>query len=301
MPQVQTLADFYTPAKPHLRPPGSLRGGGHFTVYRLEDFCADPALSAAYTRKDFYKIVFATNGHAIYHFADQHRPLRPGQAALVFTDTHLPYSWEILEVCQGYCCLFTADFLPVHTPLNSAALGLFTAPEPFFYLMPAQAAAFGTLFEKMLAEQDSTYPHKYELLFHYVMECAHEALKLAPPTETREPTAATRLAAAFQDVLARQFPIFSPSQRVALRSAQAFADQLAVSVNHLNRVLKEVTGKTTSQLLAERLLQEARALLHHTDWPIGHISYSLGFEEATHFTQFFQRHAHCTPSSLRKA
>ncbi len=300
MPQVQTLADFYTPAKPNLRLPGSLRGGGHFTVYRLEDFCADPAPSAAYTRKDFLKIVL-TNGDATYHFADQHRPVAPGQHALVFTDTHLPYSWEIHGNPHGYCCLFTADFLPTHTPMNSAALAIFTADEPFFYLTPDQAAAFAGLFEKMLAEQDSDYPHKYELLFHFVMECIHKALKLAPPTEARDTTAATRLAAAFQDLLARQFPLFSPSQRLELRSAQAFADRLAVSVNHLNRVLKAVTGKTTSQLLAEHLLQEARALLHHTDWPIGTIGYCLGFEEATHFTHFFQRHAHCTPSSLRHA
>lgn len=300
MIQVQTITDFYTPAKPRLRPPGTLRGGGHFTVYRLQDFCADPAPSAAYTRKDFYKIVL-TGGDATYHFADQHRPVAPGQHALVFTDTHLPYSWEVHGDPCGYCCLFTADFLPAHTPSNSVALAIFTAAEPLFYLTSAQAAAFGALFEKMLTEQDLTYPHKYELLFHYVMECAHEALKLAPPTETRELTAATRLAAAFQDALARQFPVFSPSQRLELRSAQAFADRLAVSVNHLNRVLKNVTGKTTSQLLAERLMQEARALLHHTDWPIGHISYSLGFEEATHFTQFFQRHAHYTPSSVRHA
>jgi len=168
-------------------------------------------------------------------------------------------------------------------------------------LNPTQAAAFGALFEKMFAEQDLAYPHKYELLFHYVMECAHEALKLAPPTGGRQNTAATRLATAFQDLLSRQFPIFSPSQQLELRSAQAFADRLAVSVNHLNRVLKGVTGKTTSQLLAERLVQEARALLHHTDWPIGTIGSCLGFEEATHFTQFFQRHAQGTPSALRKA
>ena len=296
--QTQTLADFYTD-KVAMRPPGSLRGGGYFTVYRLEDFCADPAPSAAYSRKDFYKIVLTT-GEATYHYAGQHRQLTLGQQALVFTDTQLPYSWDIHSPCQGYCCLFTQDFLPAHTPLSSAALAIFRAAEPFFYLTPAQGAAFGDLFGKMLAEQDSAYPHKYELLFHYVMTCAHEALKLAPPTAARGATAATRLAAAFQHLVDRQFPIFSPTQRLALRTAQAYADHLAVHVNYLNRTLKAVTGKTTSQLLAERVVQEARALLHHTDWPISYISECLGFEEPTYFAQFFRRHTHCSPSQLRQ-
>lgn len=294
----QKIKDFYTSDNGLLRPPGQLPDGGHFTVYRLEDFCNDPVPSAAYSRKDFYKIVL-TRGHATYHYADQHRLLLPGQHALVFTDTYLPYSWEIHEPCHGYCCLFTADFLPRHTSLNSATLALFSAAEPFFYLTPDQAVAFSGLFEQMFRAQDSPYAYKYELLFHYVMTCTHEALQLVLPAADPPRTAATRLAAAFQRVLARQFPLFLPTQRLPLHTAQALANHLSVSVNHLNRVLKAVTGRTTSQLLAERLLQEARALLYHTDWPVADISYCLGFEEPTHFTRFFRRHAHCTPSSLR--
>ncbi|WP_152981799.1 helix-turn-helix domain-containing protein, partial [Hymenobacter sp. AT01-02] len=109
-----------------------------------------------------------------------------------------------------------------------------------------------------------------------------------------------RLADAFRTLLAQQFPIISPSQRLALYTAQAFADRLAVHVNSLNRTLKATTGKTTSQLLAQRLVQEARALLVHTDWPIGQIGYCLGFDEQTHFTSFFKRHAQCTPTEARQ-
>lgn len=45
-------------------------------------------------------------------------------------------------------------------------------------------------------------------------------------------------------------------QQIAFRSPTEFADQLAVHVNHLNRALKETTGKTTSQVIAERVGQE---------------------------------------------
>ena len=304
MIHAQTLADFYTPTKVGLRLPGNLHSGGYFTVYRLEDFCADAAPSAVFSRKDFYKITLvAATGPATYHYADQQRHLAAGQFALVFTDTHQPYSWELNgATTYGYCCLFTADFLPTHTRLHPDDLLVFAPHEPaFFYLNSAQRADFELLFIKMLAEQDSPYPHKYELLFHYVMACVHEAQKLVPATATaRGTTASARLATTFRDLLARQFPIFSSAQRVELRTAQAFADRLAVHANYLSRTLKAETGKTTSQLLAERLVQEARALLLHTDWPIADISYCLGFEEPTHFTQFFRRHTQRTPSQLRQ-
>ncbi len=302
MAPTQTLPNFYA-AKLHQPLPDRRRGGGHFAVFRLEDFPAETDLAAVYGRRDFYKIMLGT-GHATYHYGDQQARLAPGEFALVFTNAQVPYGWELHELpYSGYCCVFTADFLPAHTRLHPTALAVFQ-PErrPFFLLNAAQTTTFGALFEKMLTEQASDYALKYELLFYYLMECVHGALKLAPAALPAAPeaTAAGRLAASFLALLARQFPIVSPTQRLELHTAQAFADQLAVHVNSLNRVLKAATGKTTSQLLAQRLVQEARALLLHTDWSVGTVGYCLGFDDQTHFTHFFKQHAQYTPSAVRR-
>ena len=297
----QTLADYYADKAPLLQP-GSLRSGGHFSVWRLEDFLSDIALVGIYSRKDFYKITLTT-GPATYHYADQRMVLEPGQPALVFTNTQVPYTWEVPDtlLCRGHCCVFTEDFLPAHSHLRPADWAVFATDRPaFFRLTPAQTVAFGGLFEKMLAEQHSDYPYKYELLYHYLMECIHGGLKLEPVAELRGASAATRLMDAFGTLLASQYPIVTPARRLELRTPQAFADALAVHVNYLNRTLKALTGKTTTQLLAERLVQEARTLLLHTDWPISRISYCLGYQEPTHFTQLFRKYAHCTPSQVRQ-
>jgi AraC family transcriptional regulator, transcriptional activator of pobA len=301
MPKQQTLADYYADKMP-LVVPSSPRSEGHFAVWRLEDFATNEELVSGYSRKDFYKIVLTLTGNATYHYADQHQVLAAGQAALVFTNTQVPYRWEVDDMpCRGYCCVFTEDFLPAHTHLRPADWSVFTpGGQSFFRLTPAQVQAFSQHFEKMLTEQESTYPYKYELLYHQMMECVHGALKLAPAPEVTGAAASSRLAAEFLALLARQFPIVTPERPLALHSAQAFADRLAVHVNSLNRALKAATGKTTTQLLAERLVQEARALLRHTDWPISLIAHCLGFEEATHFTAFFRRHTRSTPSALRQ-
>lgn len=138
------------------------------------------------------------------------------------------------------------------------------------------------------------------MLRAYVLELIYSAQKLQPITMLyRESNAATRIATLFTEPLARQFPIESPPQRVRLRTAQAFADQLAVHVNHLNAALKTVTGKTTTRLLAERLVQEAQALLHHTDWPVSLIAHCLGLEEPAHFSNFFKKNTGLVPLALR--
>ncbi|WP_311136254.1 helix-turn-helix domain-containing protein [Hymenobacter cellulosivorans] len=152
----------------------------------------------------------------------------------------------------------------------------------------------------MFVEIDSDYAYKYDLLRNYVFELVHSALKLQPATTLyKDSNAATRIASLFTELLERQFPIETPGQQVRLRNAHAFAGQLAVHVNHLNRALKEVTGKTTTQLIAARLTQEAHALLRHTNWNVAEISYCLGFEEPAHFNNFFKKQAGATPTAVR--
>ena len=297
----QTLTDYYAD-KPTPLPATDWRSGGHFRAWRLEDFISDFELMGVYSRKDFFKITLST-GPATYHYAHQHLELAPGETALVFTNTQVPYTWELPDAatCHGYCCVFTEGFVPALTLVRPADWAVFAPDRPgFFRLTPTQRAGFGRLFEQMLVEQDSDYPAKDELLYHYLMTCIHGALKLAPTEELRATSGPERLVAAFHVLLARQYPIVTPARRLDLRTPADFADRLAVHVNYLNRVLKAATGKTTTQLLAERLGQEARTLLLHTDWPISRISYCLGFDEPTHFAQLFRRVTGGTPSSLRE-
>jgi AraC-like DNA-binding protein len=102
------------------------------------------------------------------------------------------------------------------------------------------------------------------------------------------------------ELLERQFPIDESHSTIQLRSASDFAQQLNIHVNHLNRAVKEMTGKTTTQLIGERILQEAKVLLTHSTWNVSEIAYALGFAEVTHFTNFFKKQAGLSPSLYRK-
>src|SRR5690606_41784490 len=66
----------------------------------------------------------------------------------------------------------------------------------------------------------------------------------------------------------------SPNQTIQLRTASDFANTLKIHVNYLNKVLKETTGKTTTEIIASRINQEAKILLRQTTWNISEIAYS---------------------------
>ena len=98
---------------------------------------------------------------------------------------------------------------------------------------------------------------------------------------SQQKNASARITAVFLELLERQFPIESVQRPLELRTAQDFAKRLSVHVNHLNRSVKEITGKPTTAHIADRIITEAKALLQHTDWSIAEIAYALGFEYPT--------------------
>ena len=158
------------------------------------------------------------------------------------------------------------------------------------------------IFLRMIDEIASDYTYKYDVLRNLVFELIHTALKLKPASiETnRHSNASERISGLFMELLERQFPMESPMQRMQLRTASDFATHLGIHVNHLNRALNESLQKSTTMLITERIVQEAKILIRHTNWNISEIANSLGFEETAHFSNFFKKHASHSPASYRK-
>ncbi len=283
-------------------PPGIQREIGHFNVFNVADlmlgYRSRPPM--VFDRRAFYKISLI-RGRSRVEYADQ--VVEVEQNALWFASHRVPYRWLPHDLAQtGYFCIFTDDFLrPAQGRVALDELPVFRPGGcPVLHVSEADYAAIEGIFEKMQQEITSGYAHKYDLLHAYLVELVHFGQKLQPaPAQALAHTAATRLAAQFADLLERQFPLETPQQRLRLRTARACADSLAVHVNHLNRVLKETTGRTTTALLSGRVAQEARLLLKQTSWTVSEIADSLGFADVAHFCHFFKRQTGLAPGDFR--
>jgi len=298
MEKPETLSDFYERKFNHT-PEKLQEGVGHFNVFRLEDCAAPDGKPITYTRRDYYKVCLIRGEH-LYHYAD--KSLSVNGTTLIFFNPKVPYTFQQLSPGgKGYFCIFTESFFIEKIRGSLSDLPMFSpGGKPAYVLNEAQEQVVSGIFEKMLEEIASDYVFKYDLLRNYVTELTHYALKSQPSESLyQHPDAKSRITAVFTELLERQFPIETPSQRFSLRSAKDFAERLAVHVNHLNRSVKETTGKTTTDIITQRLLIEAKSLLKHTDWNVSEIGYCLGFEEAAHFNNFFKKQTAYTPGSFR--
>nr|WP_294860939.1 AraC family transcriptional regulator [uncultured Fluviicola sp.] len=288
-----------------LVPEGISKELGQFNVFDTRELLALDKENGKkgkmpYNRRLYYKISLI-QGRSKAEYADKVIDIE--KYALLFATPKVPYNYTSDdEDHNAIFCVFGPDFITrSNTGFILDELPIFTPGGiPVFELSEREFHYLRTVFSKMRNEQASDYSFKYDLIRNYVMELIHFGQKLQPASILYpKHSASERVSSMFVELLERQFPIESNRQRIGLRTAKDYADQLAVHVNHLNKVLKENTGRTTTEVIGNRIAQEAKILLKQTNWTISEIGYCLGFEEVAHFSNFFRKHTQITPNSFR--
>lgn len=284
--------------------------------------CCDPILDAAYTKgkpyfnifsrqchfgtvqfsyRDFYKITLLIGIGKLY-YAD--RWILVDRPALLFSNPLVPYAWEsISEEQKGMFCIFSESFVHSEEKNNSLADSpLFKiAGDKVFFLDNQQLGKVQGIYEQMREELCSDYRNKADVLHCHLHLLVHMAMKMQDTNQYEAyPNASVRIAELFIELLERQFPINYPHEILTMHTPADYASRLSIHVNHLNKVVKETTGKTTSQLIAERVIKECTQYLLHTHLSISEIAFCLGFESTSYFSKFYRKHAGETPSEVRE-
>lgn len=298
MEKIESIEDFYKRKYDWI--PENLKSEiGHFNVFAHEPIDPSKSKPLPYKRRDFYKVMLVV-GDIEMLYAD--KVIKVKKQALFFSNPQIPYKCDNLErIEEGFYCIFNQHFFHKFGDLNQYSVFQPTGNH-VFELSDEQAEQIRPIFLKMFDEIKSDYVHKYDVLRNLVFELLHFAMKMQPATlfEKAQTNASQRISTMFLELVERQYPIDENHPAIGLRSPSDFANQLNVHVNHLNRAIKEITQKTTSQIIAERVLQEAKIMLKHSTWNISEVAYALGFVEVTHFNNFFKKHMGISPSKFRK-
>ena len=80
-----------------------------------------------------------------------------------------------------------------------------------------------------------------------------------------------------------------------------YAEALRITVPHLCSTIKQASGRTAGELIAEAILTDAKAQLKLSSTPIKEIAMSLGFDNVAFFNRFFKTHEGVTPRNYRNS
>lgn len=228
------------------------------------------------------------------------------QTNLFFNSPYQVISWDILPDWVGWYIIFDREFIAMNPGWQN-----FIIDYPFFRLdkglpmdlLPADEKLADELFNRIFDEYHSTNTDK----FHFIQNYTQLLLLLTKRYFNRQPaglhctednrTADILLIARLDTLIERM--LATEEADPAVRQPSYYAEQLHVHPNHLNAVVKRITGKTVTAIIQLQVISNARSLLRQTGLSIKEIAFRLHFIEPTHFNSYFKKHTGATPQQYR--
>ncbi|MBD2769791.1 helix-turn-helix transcriptional regulator [Hymenobacter sp. BT664] len=199
---------------------------------------------------------------------------------------------------QGYYCLFDAEYF-LDPFSNKALLDELPVFQSEFspVLQPEGASADHLFYLLGCLEAEADHPHPDQatsmatLLYTFFLAAKKHSRSLNTWLYHKQASAAETLMHKFKRLL---------QQHVLRKKAVAeYADLLAVTPNHLNRCVKQISGRTAKDMILDMLLLEACVLLKQTEATVSEIAYQLGFATPSHFVKLFRIRQGFTPLEYR--
>lgn len=291
----ETLQQFYERTKQPM--PAELASQSNVSHFNVKQRTCLNRMTP-YNRRDYYKICLII-GQGMHLAGGRETPIEG--AGIIFSNPGVPSSYHAVSESQtGFYCLFNDTFLlnSIRQEIRYRSALFNPAIQAVIPLDVVDRERFSSLFGEMERLLSTTYTYRFDMIRSLLQMIILEGIRLQGPV-TNENTA-DRLISRFFGLLNQQFPVDSPENPLRLLTPAAYADQLSIHVNYLNNVLKKTTGKTTREIIHERIVEEAKTLLLNTDWDAAQIAYTLGFEYPSHFNKYFKQNTQTTPLLFRE-
>lgn len=85
------------------------------------------------------------------------------------------------------------------------------------------------------------------------------------------------------------------------RQTSFYASHLSISSQHLCMIIKQRTGRSVSDIIADMVIMDAKSQLKSTDLTIQEIAYGLHFPNVSFFGKYFKRYVGLSPQKYRNS
>jgi AraC-like DNA-binding protein len=226
---------------------------------------------------------------------------------LFFNSPYQIITWDIKPDWKGWYIIFDREFLGLNPGWHN-----FIIDFPFFRLdtvspmdLPAEDALLAdTLFGQIFHEYHSDHPDKFLFIQAFtqllLLLTRRYFDKSAFPAQNNQDnrTADILLVSRFQSLVETMMTDEEAGSQI--RYPSFYAGKLNIHPNHLNAVVKRITGKTATHIIQIQLLTSAKSLLRQTELSAKEIAFRLHFTEPTHFNSFFKKSTGTTPQQYRE-
>ncbi len=280
----------------------------HFDIRSFEDNMKTVVPKMEPFRHEFYAIAIKADGDG--KAITGHHTNFPEGATIFFNSPFQLISWDIAPNWEGYYIIFSQDFVAnsnyFSDILKEFSFLKFDKSIPF-KIDEADLNNILQIYKNIQREYESDAEDKFKLIESYVILLLNFIKryfsKQVDPKKAEEElrTADLKLLTRYQTLIQTSFYADTVSETFSnLHSTSYYAQKLNVHPNHLNAVVKGITGKTALHQIHHHILQLAKSRLVQTQKSIKEIAYDLYFDSPNNFSAFFKKNTGSTPGNYRK-
>lgn len=246
-------------------------------------------------KHNFYLVVLFTQGTGFHEIDFERFAVQRGSVFLINPgQTHY---WELSNDIVGFIFFHTETFYNFNFAQNTLSI------YPFFY--STQNSPYLLLTEEMTQQISIRFQ---EVLAEYVAEKLYKSSKIISLIDLlyidlsriylEQNTGVVYKTNLYFEKL-KQLESLIDLHFMKEKSPAQYANWMNMTAKHLNRIVQHSVGKTTSTMIMERVLLEAKRLLSNSNQNINEIAEDLGFEEQAYFSRIFKKVTGETPSEFK--
>lgn len=265
--------------------------------YEVEVFDSNRHFEVHYPhRHDFFEILFLTNGSGTHTIDFKDYTIKPN--TIFFLSPGQIHSISLSKDIYGYIFLFSPEFFLINKTDKNKIFEF-----PFFYNTSDENPPLELQKEKDIeflqhlfikgCDENLVNTAESEEVIHSILDLILVYCKnLYPQPSANAGMKKGRL-------MVKKFKQLIEERYMENFSVKEYAGLLSVTPSHLNETVKNVMGRTASDLIEEKMIIEIKKLLLHTDLTATEVAYALNFSDQSYFSKFFKKQVGMTPGDFR--
>jgi AraC family transcriptional activator of pobA len=245
-------------------------------------------------RSRYYKIAVCQRGTAEVKVNLENYSIKPN--SLIIMSPHIIKQWTyISDDYNAVDVFFTEEFLAQGDGPNLNKFSFFeiNAQHVFQLPLPEAENISATLkFIRQKAGLSNASPS--EMVKNLIVGLLHEMAAIYDE-QTSVRTLNTK-----KQLLAAEFKKLVNIYCAAERNLTFYAAKFFITPKHLTETIKETTGKTAGQWIAEAVVLQAKVLLQNPALTVSQISDALNFPDQSTFGKFFKTRTGLSPSAYKQ-
>jgi AraC-like DNA-binding protein len=203
---------------------------------------------------------------------------------------------------KGVMINFHPDFFCIFRHRNEVACDgiLFNNPNdpPFFNVPENESSSIYSIIDHITAEMSFAGLAQHDLLIAYLKILLIRAIRIKfLKCTTSLPLDEDPTEAALLRQLNRMIELHFKTKH----SVGEYAELLNIPIKTLGRIVKNHFQKTLTEIIAERIIMEAKRELNFTSKTLKEIAYNLGFNDEYHFSRYFKNKIKVSPQLFRNS